>query len=478
MMLLLLAVPALQRAGSFSSGTFDARDFSLHMVFPRDYSAFGLATEQMPARRFITISVMLRLGGLLSYLPLFVDADAYGFTTYLSAALSEQGSEQLQLFRDQQAEQVRRLQYKENAQSVDSYRDINSALVQAFGVAYFAFLCISGCGCCFLSQGFCVGNDFSGAAAADLALQERIDDRARILAARMREGDLKPTWKEYVRLHADMLLFAWDFVSDGLALWQFFELELFWLFAFQLVIILTTLWEESRVVRKLGIRAAYRAVAESSSHGWATDNLMAIMMQEKLIQAPPSSILFEFASLHLPESAGRHLLGIDFMFLFSRFKMFTSSFSSAWAAYVLMHLDLDRHIVVAVEGLGLPSARGGEKSSGMPVQPSQAHGPGHKPPAQLVGPAVLMDPPAFPPRKITPRHVAPAPAFPPEIAPCPATPPQSAPCLQGGGLKHMPAQESPVQDPAASSCIHKSKAFHASQPPIQVGAPRGAADQE
>ena len=458
MMLVLLAVPALHRAGSFFSGTFDARDVSLHMIFPKDYSAFGLASEQKPARGFVTISVMLRLGGSLSLFPLFVAPDMFGFTLYGHSTQNSVLPE-----------------YDDG--------DINFTLALAFELGFLAFICVSCCAWCFLPQCFCVGNDFSGAAEADRGLQERVDDRARILAARMREADLKPTWKEYVMLHVEMMFFAWDFVSDGLAAWKFFELELFGFFAFQLVIILMTLWEESRVVRKLGIRAVYLAVAESSLHGWATDNLLAIMMQEKLIEAPCSSILFLLASVQLPQSAERNLFPIKIMYLFSLFKLFTSSYSCASAAYVFMHLDLDRHIAVAMEGLELPSARGAEKSSCMPVQPTQAHG---RPQAsssigRTCSPCRLSGTP-------TGNYTAACgsyPAFPPGIVPPPAAPTPSAPCLQGGGLKHMPAQErpdEPVQVPALESRpADASTSLRLSMPPlppIQVGAPRGAVDQE
>ena len=346
-------------------------------------------------------------------------------------------------------------------------------------------MCVSSCGCCFFSRCFCVGNDFSGAAEVDLAMQERIEDRARILSEQMRKSELKPTWKEYVMLHVDMMLFAWDFVSDGLAAWSLFNLEMYGFFACYLVIILMTLWEESRVMRKLGsVCTVYHAVAESIFRGWPTDNLFAILMQEKMIEAILSWLLFVTLYQHQGLSS-RYLLGYDITNYVLVLKTLTCYFGSAKAAYVLLHLDLDGHIADAVDSLGLPSAPSRQHSSGMPAQPTQVPHLGQRPPAQLVGPAVLADFPARPPG-ITPRSVAPTPAFPPGIVPPPSAPTPSAPFSQEKGSKHMPAQESP-NGPVAVPMQTQERPAEASAslrlsmpplPPIQVGAPRGAVDQE
>ena len=388
------------------------------MVFPRDYSAFGLAKEQRPARWFMTISVLLRVGGCLSYLPLFWAAHGLGFTPAASAQNTD--------------EQGRTAQLQDG--------DMSRTLAAAFNIGMIILSLSACCGCCFLSQCFCVENDFSGAATADLALQQRIEDRARVLSAQMRSAEFKPTWKEYVMLHVNMVLFVWDFVSDGLAAWTFFQQELYGFFTVQMVIIVATLWEESRVVRRLGVRAVYHAVAESSSRGWASDTLLSIILQEKIIEAVPSSMLFGFASLYSQPAERRQLLGYDITLaytIFTMFKIATSTYGSVNAAYVLMHLDLDRHIADAVERVGLPKApRTGHQ--GMP-----SHRP---PPAELVGPAVRAEIPGVPPGSAP----TPAPAAFPGIAPTPApvtfpgierhaaTPPQ------GNGWAHLPAQEGAV----------------------------------
>ncbi|CAE7226335.1 unnamed protein product [Symbiodinium natans] len=474
--LVLLPVPALHRAGTFSSGKFDVRDISLHMLFPSDYSAFGLAKEQRPARWFITSLVLLRVGSFLSCYPLiyaarmFPDFFAEGA---LFADLAQQNAAQ------QSAAQ-------QNAAQQNADTDMSHTLSLAFGLGISVFICGSCCGCCFLSRCFCVGNVFSGAAEADLALQERVEERASVLSEQMRKSELKPTWTEYVMLHVDMMSFAADFVSDGLLAWKFFELGMYGFFAFQMAIILITLWEESRVVRKLGsVHTVYHAVAESSSRGWPTDNLLAILMQEKLIEATPSMLLVSVAYFYFPQSESqstRRLFGYDITLVVGLYKMVTGTYGAVKAAYVLMHLDLDRHVAVAVEGLGSPSAPSSQHSSNMPAQPSQAPQIGHRPPAQLVGPAEF---PARPPG-IMPRPVAPTPAFPPGIVPPPAAPTPSAPFSPKGGLEHKPAQESPPWPVAVPMQTEERPAETSASlrlsmpplPPIQVGAPRGAVDHE
>ena len=445
-MLFLLAAPAFHRSGTFTSWTFDARDLSLHMMFPRGYSAFGLAQEQRPARCFMIISVLLRLGGLLSIYPMVMAMHSFGYTPELMA----------------QAER------KAEQQQADS--DMSGAVSYATAMAFGVMFCVCGCGicgCCVLSRCFCVGNDFSGAAEADPGLQQRVEDRARDLSEQMRKSELKPALKEYVMLHLDMLLFVWDFVSDGLAAWKFFERELYGFFAFQVAIIFMALWEETRVVRRVGnLRTVYCAVAESSMRGWPTDNLLAILMQEKMIEAIPSSILFGFASVYLPQSGGLQLLGHDMsylLYLFSLFKTFTSMYSSTKAAYVLMHLDLGRHIAIAVERLGLPSAPGTVQEAGITAQVGPSHRQG--PPVQLVGPAALANS-AFPPGVAPPpTH---APAFPPPI-----TLQHAAPAQPAASQRAAPRFST---RPALSSSRRPSTA---PLPPIQVGAPvRGPVDKE
>ncbi|CAE7617120.1 unnamed protein product, partial [Symbiodinium sp. CCMP2456] len=445
-MLLLLAAPALHRSGTFVSWTFDARDLSLHMMFPRDYSAFGLAQEQRPARWFIAISVLLRLGGFLSVYPMFMAMHMFGYTPEIMA------------------------QAARNADEQQAATEINGAAPYAAAMALGVLFCFSGCGicgCCFLSRCFCVGNDFSGAAEADPDLQQRVEDRARDLSDQMYKSELKPAFKEYVMLHVDMLLFVWDLVSDGLAAWKFFELELYGFFAFQTAIMFMALWEETRVVRRLGnVQTVYCAVAESSMRGWPTDILLAIMMQEKMIEAIPSSILFGFASVYLPQSGGRQLLGHDIsylLYLISLFKTFTSMYNSTKAAYVLMHLDLGRHIAAAVERLGLPSAEGPARAAGMPAQVGPSHRQG--PPADLVGPPGLANYSALP--GIAPPPTAP-PAFPP------TTPQHEAPAqLPGASRKAAPRVL--IRPSILSSSQRPSMA---ALPPIQVGAPRRPVDKE
>ena len=466
-MLVLLPLPALHRAGTFSSWKFDARDLSLRMLFPSDYSAFGLAKEQRPARWFITSLVLLRVGSCLSVYPLLLAA---------------------QMFPDSFAPAFLAVQPEQNADQQED-NDMSRTLSEATSWGLSVFVCVSCCGCCFLSGCFCVGNDFSGAAEADPAMQEQVDNMASSLSEKMRKSEVKPTWTEYLMLHVGMMSFAGDFVSDGLMAWKFFELGMYGFFAFQTAIILITLWEESRVVRKLGsVHTVYHAVAKSSLHGWPTDNLLAILMQEKMIEATPSMLLLAAAFFYLPQSerqSTRQLFGYDITLVVGLYKTVTGFYGSAKAAYVLMHLDLDRHIADAVEGLGSPSAPSGQHSAGMPTQPTQTPQLGQRPPAQLVGPSVLADFPARPPG-ITPRPVAPTPAFPPGIVPPPAAPTPSAPFSQEKDSKHMPAQESP-NGPVAVPMQTQERPAEASAslrlsmpqlPPIQVGAPRGVVDQE
>ncbi|CAE7819616.1 unnamed protein product [Symbiodinium sp. CCMP2592] len=420
-MLFFLAAPAFHRSGTFTSCSFDARDLSLHMMFPRGYSAFGLAQEQRPARWFMIISVLLRLGGLLSIYPMVMAMHICGYTPEIMA------------------------QAERNAGQQQTDSDMNGAVSYAVAMAFGVMFCVSGCGicgCCVLSRCFCTGNDFSGAAEADPDLQQRVEDRARDLSEQMRKSELKPASSQYVMLHVDMLLFVWDFVSDGLAAWKFFELELYGFFAFQVAIIFMALWEETRVVRRVGnLQTVYCAVAESSR------------------------ILFGFASVYLPQSGGLQLLGHDvsyLLYLFSLFKTFTSMYSSTKAAYVLMHLDLGRHIAVAVEHLGLRSAPGTVEEAGITAQVGPSHR--QEPPAQLVGPAAIANsglPPGVAP---PPTH---APAF-----PAPVTLQHAAPA-QPSASQRAAARFS--IRPALSSSLRLSTA---PLPPIQVGAPRRPVDKE
>ncbi|CAE7447103.1 RE1, partial [Symbiodinium sp. CCMP2456] len=321
-------------------------------AFHRDYSALGLAEEQRPARWFLTISMLLRVGVFLSFYPLTRAMHVFGRTPEFVA---------------------------QDAPNADQQQVSFGAM--AFGIDDWLILCLL-LWMLFLSRCFCVRNDFSGAAEADPNLQKRIEGRARELSEQMRKSELPPTWKEYVMLHVDILLFVWDFVSDGLAAWKYFELELYGFLVFQIAIIFMTLWEETRVCRRLGtVLTVYSAVAESSMLGWPTDNLLAILMQEKMIEAFPSLMLLSFASSYLPQSGGRQLLGYDITYLwlaFTVFKVFTGIYSFTKAAYVLMHLDLDRHIAVHVERLGLPSAPSTTHSAGIPAQELHLLPPPHR----------------------------------------------------------------------------------------------------
>ncbi|CAE7943407.1 unnamed protein product [Symbiodinium sp. KB8] len=419
-MLFPLAAPAFHRSGTFASWTFDARDLSLHMMFPKDYSAFGLAQEQRPARVFMIISMLLRVGGFLSIYPI---------------------SQAMRMF------------------DVPEDRTEVQRTVGAEALVFMICLAFGFGGWCFFSRCFFLGisNDFSGAAEADPDLQQRVENKARDLSDQMFKSELKPTFKEYVMLHVDMLLFVWDLVSDVLAAWKFFELELYAFFAFQTAIMFMATWEECRVVRRLGsVQTVYFAVVESSMRGWPTDNLLAIMMQEKMIEAIPSSLLFAVASFFLPQSGGHQLLGRDIstlLYLFSLLKALTSMYSSTKAAYVLVHLDLGRHVAMAVERLGLPSAPVTQRAAGIPAQVGPSHRQGPGPSAEVVGPT-----------------------FPPGIAPPPTAPP-AAPT----GKTPQPA--APAQPPWAAGTIRPAiqSSFDLSMPalpPIQVGAPRRAGDKE
>ena len=327
-----------------------------------------------------------------------------------------------------------------------------------------ATLCICSCGWCSLSRCMCQENEFSGAAPADPVLQQRIAERAEELSTRMRTSQLKPTWKEYILLHVEMVSFFFDLASDGLCAWRFFELKFYWLFGFQAGIIIFTFWAQSRVMRKLGdICAWYHAFAESSNRGWPTDTYLSIVVQEKLVEAPLASMLSAYAVMWLPPPTGTY----DALLMVG--KTLTSTYSSCKSAYNLLHLG--PHLDAVVKKL---EPLHGRYAARLQAQRGQAPQPPSAPP-QVVGHLPPAAYPLFPPgiQPVRPEAVPesvlkkplPADAGPPGLEFQAVTAP--AQCLA-----RCPAQEDTenLGAPGPRPSMPPLPGFGAN---IQVGVPRG-----
>ena len=292
------------------------RPAPLYVIFPQNYSAFGLAKGQRPARVFMVILALLGLPGVGMIFQAFIITDPSFVGWTAEGAL---------FFR-----------------------------IGMWGAALFS------CGWYMLSGCFFCAPRFSGAALADRSLQERIASKSEILSGKMASKQEKPNWMEYGMLHLEMLLFAADFVSDGLAGWQFLQGEMYVLFALQLGIVLVSLWAETRQMRRHGNLMTWcRAFTESSRYGWPTDEFLAIMLMEKSVEAPLTFLLQGYAvwavSLQAMATEGRSVA-------FFHGKLALAAFGVAKGAYVLIHLDLARHLhavqedAAAILGAAAPTA--------------------------------------------------------------------------------------------------------------------------
>ena len=223
-------------------------------------------------------------------------------------------------------------------------------------------------------------------------------------------------------LHLEMLLFAADFVSDGLAGWQFLQGEMYVLFALQLGIFLVSLWAETRRMRRRGdLGSWYCAFTESSRHGWPTDDFLAIVLTEKSVEVPLTFLLQAYAVWVVSTEALSELLSISFFYG----KLALAVFGVAKAAYSLIHLDLARHLHAVQEcRQALTHAAADTHGQGPPASTPPA-------PAAPTGPVFppgLQLPPAMAPSQPTaPQYGAQdAPALPPGLgppAPRPSMPP-------------------------------------------------------
>jgi len=309
---------------------------SLQMFFPKDYSALGLAKHQRPARKFMCASMLLKMFCAIAWIILSIGAK-YGLT------FSQPESQDVPSF--QTTGPVPAL-------VVTLLYIVMFALLSAF-IMYFIY---AGC--------FCVPTRFSGAADINLAVQEQIDQKAKIIESQLQQGKVKASTLDRVMLHVDMLFFAFDFISDGFAAWKYFELEMYGLCGTQIGILILALVAETRVFRnfrKHRQSGFFQAFIESSQAGHGTDEYLCIMMREKSVEAPLSFLLSSYAAMWIPSSIAiesnlvpsqiRTISRSGEAFLiYTVIKMVLGAYGTVKAAYVMMHLDLERFLD-NVEGL-------------------------------------------------------------------------------------------------------------------------------
>ena len=310
---------------------------SLQMFFPKDYSALGLAKHQRPARKFMCASMLLKMFCAIAWIILFIG------TKYGLLSFSQPESQEWPRF--QTTGLVTAL--------VVFLWYIVLLMLQLAFIMYFIY---SGC--------FCVPTRFSGAADINLAVQEQVDQKAKIIESQLQQGKVKASTLDRVMLHVDMLFFAFDFISDGFAAWKYFELEMYGLCGTQIGILILAIAAETRVFRnfrKHRQSGFFQAFIESSQAGHGTDEYLCIMMREKSVEAPLSFLLTSYAVLWVPSSIAIESTlvpsqirtisksGEAFM-IYITIKSVLGAYSTVKAAYVMMHLDLERFLDF-VEGL-------------------------------------------------------------------------------------------------------------------------------
>eukprot|EP00434_Breviolum_minutum_P004546 symbB.v1.2.004009.t1/scaffold225.1/size261367/10 len=310
---------------------------SLQMFFPKDYSALGLAKHQRPARKFMCASMLLKMFCAIATIILFIGTE-YGLLTF------------------SQPESQERPRFQTTGLLTDLCETLYYIVILTFQLAFIMYFIYAGC--------FCVPTRFSGAADINLAVQEQIDQKAKVFASQLQKGEMKASTLDRVMLHVDMFFFAFDFISDGFAAWKYFELEMYGLCATQIGILILAIVAETRVFRNLRKHRQsgfFGAFIESSQAGHGTDEYLCIMMREKSVEAPLSFLLSSYAAMWIPSSIAiesnlvpsqiRTISRSGEAFLiYTVIKMVLGAYGTVKAAYVMMHLDLERFLD-NVEGL-------------------------------------------------------------------------------------------------------------------------------
>ena len=211
MVLALVAALALHRSGAFAPCKADVRALPLNMIFPQDYSAFGLAQAQRPARMFFIMTFVLSMMGLVAACYVFyVSSNPDAISVFTPELI--QARQQLQ----QQLQLQARMEGEQDMSTTTVHPMIMKAtdvLQPVLLVATFLLFCLGSllyvtvCMWCVMSRCFCAANDFSGAAVADTVLQQRISDEARELSTRISSFQRKPLFKERALLYLDMAFF-------------------------------------------------------------------------------------------------------------------------------------------------------------------------------------------------------------------------------------------------------------------------------
>ena len=341
--IVILIILAWDRAGllnfhcGFLANLNRLNALSLQMFFPKNYSALGLAEHQRPARKFICASVLLKISCGIGWVLLFVGT-RYGPLTFSQPEAQEMPPSQA------------------TRPIIVVISLFWSIVLISILLAQIMWLVYAGC--------FCVPTRFSGAADINLAAQEQIAQKAKIIESQLQKGEIKASTLDRVMLHVDMLLFAFDFITDAFGAWKYFELELYGLCTTQIGILILAIVAETRVFRnfrKHRQSGFFQAFIESSQAGLGTDEYLCIMLREKSVEAPLSLLLTSYAAMWVPSSIAIESKmvpsqirtisrsGEAFM-IYTTIKLVLGVYGTVKAAYMMMHLDLERFLD-NVEGL-------------------------------------------------------------------------------------------------------------------------------
>lgn len=151
-------------------------------------------------------------------------------------------------------------------------------------------------------------------------------------------------------MYIDMAVFWADFLLDGACAYTYLSLRLYWVFGFQVAILLVSIFSETRLVKmqsepdecdKWGV--FFGAFTASIRRGFPTGTYLAIIMREKSVEAPLSLLLQLYASFWVPQSQDA-LIPVELAFLLSQASSTLSVYGVTKAAYIMYHLDMGRHL--------------------------------------------------------------------------------------------------------------------------------------
>ena len=372
---------ACQRAGIFSlarnsrtlrdvrvTASTALRTASLAMIFPENYSAFGLAAKQQPAKWFVSLALIVRLMpfGVLAcrvwwerqVTPVQILDGLWGmagnvwmsdFAVYLESFRTAPFTEQM------------------NILVVGVLVCFISAPLYGGAVLLF---------CSFIWPS--AAKDIFGVAEKNIDLQERAAREARKLSNHFVARGGQASWKERSSVCMSIFFYIMDFFLDANCAMQLWNIELYVFFTLQLVVIFTALLVQSRLLRRQGgWKALGQGLCDSWQFGLPADTLLLVTVREKTVEAPLSFLLQSCAFYHMYTEKMRRADGVgvdqreaETLELTSfAVSMIFSLYGMTSAAYVHMHLDVGHHLEALEASLSqLPDSQSNDLAPVMPEE--------------------------------------------------------------------------------------------------------------